>query len=982
MKKYFNRINQLLAYLFVTLMFCGGFIINHTIHSVVAEDTFSAEEQEEKILSYYHEATVEENFKNNQINVILKSEYSNLGEIRFDDFEVVECVAKITSIKHNLEEVKCGKGKALPLLEQENQIITLELATQDKQIVLEAIKLLNTLDIVLVAEPAYIYATEECWTPNDSNYGSQWGLHGTNGINAEATWDITRGSANVKVGIMESQGIDMNHEDLQGRVFEGNYVTPAESNPSHGTHVAGIIGAKQNDFGIAGISESSMYLMNCNMTDALSYATQNGIKLINASFKYVTETDEDAPYNSAHYVAIKNYNGLLICCAHNQKSNLDINPVYPASYDLPNVISVGSIDENGERSSFSNFGENTVDIYAPGGNILSAYPQGLCTGETRSTRWGERLSCECEWSNRYGTWEWVPNGSTHYANGYHYMSGTSMATPHVTGVAALMLAAEPTLTAAELKEYIIKNSDNITISTPDGSQNVKKLNAYKAVEYAYYCKQPYRDLFAGGTGAAYDPFIISNEAQFRNIEFAHRPVYITYQGYEEQINYYFKLDNNITLSGDWTPFPYKFSGVFDGCNHSITYEMEITQGDLNTRHLGLFGFVVSPGKIRNLTLSNCKITSDEDTTLTCPSGDPGIGILAGSVYEAGSFVEGNQVYGGIHNITISNPYICCNVADAKTGGIAGSIQRTSVTNCTVSGGEIISYSGMLGGMAGYGEINSFSGGSCNTTIRKNNYSDSDLVGPIVGNSQERSTVGGTTTIENDSPCVAKGTLITLADGRQVPVETLTGNEMLLVWNLQTGSFDSAPILFIDSDPWQTYKVINLAFSDGTSVKVIYEHGFWNYDLNEYVYLREDAAQYIGHWFNKQGTDGNGNMISQRVQLTGVSVQYEATAAYSPVTYGHLCYYVNGMLSMPGGAGGLFNTFDVDAATMKYDEAQMQADIAEYGLFTYEEFYGLVPVSEEAFEAFNGQYLKVAIGKGLIGVDTLNRLAVRYAEYLG
>ncbi len=230
-------------------------------------------------------------------------------------------------------------------------------------------------------------------------------------------------------------------------------------------------------------------------------------------------------------------------------------------------------------------------------------------------------------------------------------------------------------------------------------------------------------------------------------------------------------------------------------------------------------------------------------------------------------------------------------------------------------------------------------------------------------------------------CIAAGTHITLADGRQVPVETLTGNEMLLVWNLETESFDAAPILFIDSDPWQSYKVIDLAFSDGTSVKVIYEHGFWDYDLNEYIYLDDDAAQYIGHWFNKQGTDGNGNFMSQRVQLTGVTVRNEYTASYSPVTYGHLCYYVNGMLSMPGGIEGMFNIFEVDAETMRYDEEKMQAEIEKYGLFTYEEFAELVPVTQEVFEAFNGEYLKVAIGKGLIDCETLNRLAERYAEYL-
>ena len=230
-------------------------------------------------------------------------------------------------------------------------------------------------------------------------------------------------------------------------------------------------------------------------------------------------------------------------------------------------------------------------------------------------------------------------------------------------------------------------------------------------------------------------------------------------------------------------------------------------------------------------------------------------------------------------------------------------------------------------------------------------------------------------------CIAEGSMITLADGTQKAVEDLTGKEMLLVWNLKTGTLDVAPILFIDNDPVTMYSVINLYFSDGTQVKVISEHGFWDYNLNKYVYLDKDAAQYIGHWFNKLSTDEYGNSVSEKAQLVNVVIQDEYTTAWSPVTYGHYCYYANGMLSMPGGIEGMFNIFEVDAETMKYDEAQMQADIAQYGLFTYEEFAELFPISEEVFEAFNGQYLKVAMGKGLIDAEGLQTLIERYAEFL-
>lgn len=227
--------------------------------------------------------------------------------------------------------------------------------------------------------------------------------------------------------------------------------------------------------------------------------------------------------------------------------------------------------------------------------------------------------------------------------------------------------------------------------------------------------------------------------------------------------------------------------------------------------------------------------------------------------------------------------------------------------------------------------------------------------------------------EQDS-CVAEGTLITLADGSQVPVENLTGGEMLLVWNLYTGSFDIAPILVIDSDALKQYEVIKLTFSDGTTVDVISEHGFFDVDLNKYVYLDKYAEEYIGHRFLKQNENGK-----VQVTLVDVAITLENVAAYSPVTYGHLCYYVNGMLSIPGGINGLFNIFEVDAETMKFDAEAMEADVEMYGLYTYEELNSLVPMQELMFDVVNGQYLKVAIGKGIITIEQISELVERYVR---
>ena len=233
---------------------------------------------------------------------------------------------------------------------------------------------------------------------------------------------------------------------------------------------------------------------------------------------------------------------------------------------------------------------------------------------------------------------------------------------------------------------------------------------------------------------------------------------------------------------------------------------------------------------------------------------------------------------------------------------------------------------------------------------------------------------------SSSSCITTGSLITLADGTQTQVENLTGNEQLLVWDMLNGTFTSAPILFIDTDPTTTYEVITLAFSDGTTVNVIDEHAFFDTTLNKYVFLRSDASQYIGHYFTKQILDGNNNMIQTTVQLVDVSIEEQITTAYSPVTYGHLCYYVNGMLSMPGNTESFINIFDVNPTTMAYDETAMAQDIATYGLYTYEEFSNIIPIPQLVFDAFNGQYLKVAIGKGITTLEEIQALLDRYSVF--
>lgn len=817
------------------------------------------------ILQYYHEPDIKENFEDNVVNVILKSDFS--GEISFADFK--EIASEIFSITYKLKTIYKGNGEKLTTDINENSILTLKLYKNDKANVLKVINKLQNIDIVLVAEPNYIYETISDWIPNDELYKYQWALNGIYGIQAEDAWDITTGSDAVKVGIFEN-GADSNHPDLNERIFSGNI----SGSDDHGTAVAGIISGIQCNYGIAGISQSPIYLLSkSKFVSSLAYATENGIKIINASFHFTTN-GYYAEYNATYYAAIKNYDGLLVCAAGNDKIDTDATPIYPACYDLPNVISVGSIDDTNYKSSFSNYGKDTVHLYAPGSDILTDYPISLC----------EKGTC---------------NKGLHIFDGYHLMDGTSFAAPHVTGVAALLLSQYPTLTATELKDAIVGNADDITISTPDGDQNVKKLNAYKALtlyDNVYTVTLHYNDEYIEYTRQVN----VKYGEQMPNPFYNHAPVHT---GYE-------------------------FVGFFSGEDGSGTqyYSMELKTEPTPELCDRYYESIVP--------INTWDHFSD------------------GDLYVCWKLLECDFTY---LNIKLNEGYF-----DEQSTVHLVHGEEVKITAKTFSGYKFSYFD---------------RGGKIYTTSTVT--WDMKLV---------RSEADGTIIPKDyffavyEKNCVAEGTLITLADGEQVPVEQLKGDEMLLVWNLYTGTFDSAPILFIDSDPASLYEVINLYFSDGTVVKVISEHAFWDFDLNEYIYLDENAAEYIGHWFNKQSTNENGELSWTRVQLSDVIIQEEYTTAWSPVTYGHLCYYVNGMLSMPGGIDGLFNIFEVDGETLTYNSESMAKDIEQYGLFTYEEFAEILPVPEEIFNAFSGQYLKVAIGKGLIDFETLTHLVERYQKF--
>ncbi len=302
--------------------------------------------------------------------------------------------------------------------------------------------------IVDVAEPDYLVTSLA--VPNDPLYGELWGLHhvagsdGTAGANIDAPegWDINHQANSLVVAVIDT-GIDYTHPDLAANIwinphpgsandvhgydFYNNDGDPMDDH-YHGTHVAGIIAAGGNNgVGVTGVAWSAQlmalkFLSSTGVgatSDAIQcvhYATVNGAKITSNSWG-------GGGYSSAlqaEIAAAGQAGVLFVAAAGNNGQNADTLPMYPAAYNLDNIISVAASDENDQLASFSNYGSTSVDIAAPGVGILSTIP-----------------------GNQYG-----------------FLSGTSMATPFVSGACALLLAEQPNLTPLQVKLQIMGSADS------------------------------------------------------------------------------------------------------------------------------------------------------------------------------------------------------------------------------------------------------------------------------------------------------------------------------------------------------------------------------------------------------------------------------------------------------------------------------------------------------------------------------------------
>jgi subtilisin family serine protease len=281
----------------------------------------------------------------------------------------------------------------------------------------EAVARYTALPEVDYAQPNYIYYPCDT-TPNDNDFKFLWALNNTGqtvntiagtpdaDIDAPEAWDLETGKSDVVIAIIDT-GVDYRHPDLANNIWvnggeisangiddDGNGYTddvrgwdffdddPDPMDPDgHGTHVAGILGAEgNNEMAVSGIGwnltimalkvgGSAGFFTTDKLTGAIDYATQNGAKVINASWG-------GDGFDLAVRDAISRANAggvLFVAAAGNEGKNTDVSPFYPASFDLPNIISVAATDQFDQIAHFSNYGQQTVDVGAPGTNILSTH---------------------------------------------------------------------------------------------------------------------------------------------------------------------------------------------------------------------------------------------------------------------------------------------------------------------------------------------------------------------------------------------------------------------------------------------------------------------------------------------------------------------------------------------------------------------------------------------------------------------------------
>jgi len=234
---------------------------------------------------------------------------------------------------------------------------------------------------------------------------------------------------------------------------------------------------------------------------------------------------------------------------------------------------------------------------------------------------------------------------------------------------------------------------------------------------------------------------------------------------------------------------------------------------------------------------------------------------------------------------------------------------------------------------------------------------------------------------DSSGCIAAGTLITMADGTTKKVEDLVAGDIVLVFNHYKGEYEFMPVIYNvhDYEDWDYYDILYLYFDDGTVIKTYAGHYFLDMSTIKYEKINVDnVAEYVGHSFYSADFDGT-TYKAKTTKLIGYEVRNEYTGVYGPTTYGNLNCFAEGLLNIPADNDPFINTFVMNS-DLKYDEELMAQDIETYGLYTYEDFRPYI--SDDIFKAYNGQYIKVAVGKGYTTFERVLELIERYLNDMG
>ena len=217
-------------------------------------------------------------------------------------------------------------------------------------------------------------------------------------------------------------------------------------------------------------------------------------------------------------------------------------------------------------------------------------------------------------------------------------------------------------------------------------------------------------------------------------------------------------------------------------------------------------------------------------------------------------------------------------------------------------------------------------------------------------------------------CIAAGSQISLANGRVTAVENLKCGDEVLVFNHETGTFDTSAVTYIEHNGFNYFETVTLYFERGISVKVVGQHGFFDVYSREYIQISsENVDELVGHTFLNTEYSG-GEYKVDKVKLLDYKVQIEYLESYSFVTAKHLNHFVNGMLGMASEIDErLYNIFELDE-NFKYDEEKMAADIDKYGLYEYADLAEYIPY--EMYRDYPIAYLKVVVGKGYMTYDEI------------